>query len=365
KNSFQIISSNRAKLNEIIAENEDKKIIEVADYGLKPNRELVKDSKLVKNINAEMLDEDEDQPRKINFNKIDGYNTVIGIVPKSLDIRTLPGTLKKIANGTLEISKAVSNGSQYGLNRVQEWKNFLARPEVLEKINIPAKLYKYLHLEPGHAPAKKSGWEASFAADKDLALKQFVLKNLPYSQKDVSEESIDLVVGKIKEYVEIFHMEDSPEKTQKLDDFFKKENWFGPEDQIELDKDIAERGEDAGKAKFNSRPLETRNLYNLFTNIFVFSTFRQTSKLGLDFFREQGVPVMFQYSDYNGKSLKGREGEIRGENFWKNGYQVVKNKGVGGSAITHSELRHVFRLIDKSAQDGTTFNVKFAEGGIH
>ncbi len=361
KNSFQIISSNRAKLNEILAESGGKKVIEVADYGLKPNRDLVKNSKLVAGINAELLDEDEEAPRKINFNKIDGYNTVVGIVPGALDARNLPATLQKIAGGKLVIDDKIKPRSQYGLQRVKDWRSFLARPENVKKLNIPAKLYGYLHLDPGLVTEKQTGWKAAFSADKDRALKQFILKNLPYSFRNVSEESVDLVAQKIKEYVEIFHMEDSPEKTRKLDEFFKKENWFGPEDQALLNERIEEYGEEDGREMFEGNPLESRQLYGLFTNVFVVSTFRQASKLGLDFFLEQGVPVMFQYADYNGKSLKGREDEFRKENYWTQGCDAVKDKGVGGSAITHSELRRVFRLLERPG--GKELNVKFAEGG--
>lgn len=366
KNSFAIISNTRAKLNEVVKENPNKKVIEVADYGLASNRNIVKDSRLVDYFNVN-LDDLEDNPQKINFNKIDGYNTLIGILPETLMPTKLPATLKKIANKSLSIDPRVKEKSNYGLKRVQEWKNFLARPENLAKINIPEKLYKYLHLDKGFDTGKQTGWEAEFRANKDNALKAFVMKNTPYSNRDASEETIDLVAGKIKEYVEIFHMDDSPEKEAKFKEFFDEKNWMGPYEEAKLNEYIDDYGEEDGRELFKSNMDDIMNhrTFLMFVNIFTTSTFRQTSKLGLDFFKEQGVPVLFQFSDYSGKSLKGREDEIRNNPFWKQGYTTAFNKGIG-SAITHSEMRHAFRLLEQNdATNGRKANIKFVEGGIH
>ena len=71
--------------------------------------------------------------------------------------------------------------------------------------------------------------------------------------------------------------------------------------------------------------------------------FRQTSKLGLEFFRQRGVPILFQWSDYQCRSLLNGSGdrEIH-DKWWHNGYGG-NTRGKQGS-ITYSEMRHVGRL---------------------
>ena len=78
----------------------------------------------------------------------------------------------------------------------------------------------------------------------------------------------------------------------------------------------------------------------------MYSTFRQTSKLGIDFFLENNVPVLFQHAAHrhNDLSEKNRMQKIITENFWKEGQL---DKDTGGSLITHSELRHANHLLEK------------------
>ena len=47
-----------------------------------------------------------------------------------------------------------------------------------------------------------------------------------------------------------------------------------------------------------------------FNNIISNATFRQTSKLGLDFFHEMKHPVMLQYADHHGTDLKSKNGAV-------------------------------------------------------
>ena len=84
----------------------------------------------------------------------------------------------------------------------------------------------------------------------------------------------------------------------------------------------------------------------MLNNVFVYATFRQTSKLGLEFFQEQNKPVMFQFADYNGNSLEGRFVDIKNEikNRKDENGNITINQGKLGSAITHSEMRHAARM---------------------
>ena len=90
---------------------------------------------------------------------------------------------------------------------------------------------------------------------------------------------------------------------------------------------------------------------NIFDNVLVYATFRQTSKLGLSFFKEEKVPVMFQYADYNGSSLRNNfQKKVDAEDQWKGDNLDIK---AGGSAITYSEMRHIERMQRQETQQNS------------
>ncbi len=63
---------------------------------------------------------------------------------------------------------------------------------------------------------------------------------------------------------------------------------------------------------------------------------RQTSKLGLDFFKARGETVVFDWTTFDGK--KTDEASF-GDRWWKDGETDVADHS--GAAITHSEMRHL------------------------
>lgn len=70
--------------------------------------------------------------------------------------------------------------------------------------------------------------------------------------------------------------------------------------------------------------------------------FRQTSKMGLEFFKEQGIPVLFQYADNTGKSMEGRFcAEVKGEASKRSLDDIRRS---GGSPITYSEMRRAAKI---------------------
>lgn len=69
--------------------------------------------------------------------------------------------------------------------------------------------------------------------------------------------------------------------------------------------------------------------------------FRQTSKLGLEFFKQEGTPVMFQWSNHEGVSLENSEKTIT-NTWWKDDRDSVHNHY--GATITFSEMRHVMKM---------------------
>ena len=197
----------QAKVNEVLKQSETKEYkmisgthqkllgllrsgggaaIEVADYGFESNRTIISDSGLIQAMNSKL----EETGQMIKFNRIDDYNTIVGIDPGTVDPRNLPEMLKSIADGTLQTKIKKQFAGNFDRNDVRQWKEFLAKPENFAKIDILGKLHRYMHLPEGHQASKQTGWEASFARDRNAAMRSFVLKNLPYDAKDISTDTV-------------------------------------------------------------------------------------------------------------------------------------------------------------------------------
>lgn len=58
----------------------------------------------------------------------------------------------------------------------------------------------------------------------------------------------------------------------------------------------------------------------MLSNVLMLSEFRQTSKLGLEFFRSQNISVVFQNADCKGRTFLGRIDTVLKANSWKKGY---------------------------------------------
>lgn len=313
-NEYAMVRNANTQLKNIISNSGGKKDIEVANYGLKNNRIALVRSGI--NVDAAQKNKNVD---RVSFNTIDTYNAMIGIKGANLTSDKYEKTMNAIVSG-IKIKDADDDG--YDKAQVKKWNEFLARPDNMAKINIPKKLYNYMHQDPNAVDGntKTTGWKAAFRKNPDEALKQFVLKNIPYGHGRLSDDETQFLAGKLKEFVEIFNSEGTPEERHNsLKSFYKSGNWKLP-----------------GSEK------TPHDLRELFENVLVYSTFRQTSKLGINFFREQKVPVMFQFSDNKGNSLEGEgNAKIIGESFWKNS----ESSDHGGSSITNSELRHINRIL--------------------
>lgn len=348
---YKMISGTHQKLIGLLKSN-DNATIEVADYGFESNRTIISDSGLIQTMNDKL----KETGQMIKFNRIDDYNSFIGINPDSVDPRDFPEMLKSIAGGTLQTKIPQNYAGNFNKQDVQEWKEFLVKPENLAKIDILGKLYRYMHLPEGHQASKGTGWEASFARDKIAAMRSFVLKNLTYDARDISTATIDLLAAKLTEYVEICAIKDGDERNRKLGDFFAKAKWLTPDEQEKFDELVRQRGKGTAEEVVERKTLDERKLFTLFRNVIGVAFFRETSKIGLDFFRSKGTPVMFQFSDYSGKSYVGRENELFQPEGWRDGENAPGFRENGGSFITNSEMRHALRM-------GENTNVHFVGGG--
>jgi len=321
-NEYALIKNSNTQLKNIISNSGGKKDIEVASYGMKNNRIMLMSSGI--NVDAANKNRNVDS---ISFNTIDTYNGMIGINTETLRPRNYEATMKAIASGNMKIHD--SEYDSYDKGQVKKWNEFLARPENMDKINIPKKLFSYMHQDPNAVDGneKTTGWKAAFKRNPQEALKQFVLKNISYGRGKITDAEANFLAEKLNKYVEFFNNgKGTPKRRQEyMNHFFKDEKWHLPG---------SDRSPD--------------DLKNLFENVIVYSTFRQTSKLGIDFFREQKVPVMFQFSGHNARSLEGEgNAKITGENFWKNSVSGEN----GGSSITNSELRHINRILAQENLD--------------
>ncbi len=351
-----------------IAKNDksERRNLEIADYGLSSNRKLVYDQKVVQAVNNRLAAMNID--KVVNLNMIDTYNALGNIKPDSLRLNNYADTMNKIAKG-LEVNEKLFNSPNQPISREQldSYFKFLSKPENLEKINIPKKLYNYMHQdEPLKAGDKQTGWKAEFKRDPDKALRNFVIKNTNYAFKGNSKQLVDLSLPFIKQYLEVMMIKDQNKRDEKLREYAEADRWL-----TKKEKKVRQEKIDAIAKKYKATPQQAKiayekqhslredsKLYRFVDAVICYATFRQTSKLGLEFFRQQKVPVLFQYADYYHKDLEG-EGiqKIKEDKFWKDG-NLDENDS--GSAITHSELRKAERM---KAEHGEDFDLKFAHGG--
>ena len=341
---FKIVSNSKAYLANVIRNSQVTGRLEVADYGISRNRKMLENASLIAALNEKYA---ASTGKTLFFNKIDDYNSISGINPESFSPMNFAGTLEKIRTNSLGQNPNVSMNN-FDMEKIAAWKAFLARPENVAKIDIPGKLHRYMNLPQGHHAAKETGWEATFAnaANKEDALAQFVLKNLPKSAKDISPEDFKDLCSRVKQFADLSAMEAGPEKDEAMKDFFKRENWLGKKEMDKLQEIREEYADtpDEDRLDYWKSQTETQNTekYVLFSNIYTNAMFRQTSKMGLEFFKEQKIPILFQYADNTGKSMEGRFKSEVWKEASKNSLDDVRKSG--GSPITYSEMRRAAKI---------------------
>lgn len=358
---MRIITSNIEKFNEILAENKDKKEIIVANYGFSAPRRIVANANLVKRFNDKLAA----SGQVIKFSKIDDYNTISGIRVENMNIARYRNLMDDIRNKKLVCSyDAECLKKDHSEADIKSWQEFLARPENAAKIDIPAKLHRYLHINDQPAagsPHKTTGWEGDFRRNPQEALRHFVMKNLAYKTADTSPERIDFYCARLREYTEIYSDPDETSRNARMKEFMKYDSWITQEELEERAREYVDEEvtlEEAVSFIKSSYLSDVNQLPRFieFNNIISNATFRQTSKLGLDFFHEMKHPVMLQYADHQGIDLKSKNGAVFQEDYWKRSELVP---GTNGSPITHSEIRHA-KKIQVAEQDN--FSIHLSRG---
>jgi hypothetical protein len=353
--SMQVAHNNSAMLKSMVEQHPGQQVLEVANYGFSPARNIVKDSNVVKQFS-------EASGVQINLNKIDNYNECLGIIPLKLQPTMLPGLIDKVRAGSLQVDTSLSMGGKLDPERVGKWKDFLQQNA--DRVDTPKRLYQLLTSpKTAEQTGKTTGWDAEFAKNPDKALEQFIVKNLQHSDfAKMNESDMKFLAEKLKDYVALYNMPDPAQRDAAIQKYFSDpNNWANPNDPDEMDRlhgtgdyvvDPEGLDEDEIAASYEmQRDVANFKAYALLLQVLMGSVFRQTSKLGLEFFRSQNVPVMFQNADYNGKSLQGRMDAVLKENTWKKGY--IQGKA-SNSPITHSEMRHIERLKKQDANSEWT-----------
>lgn len=381
---YQIVRNTYDKLLAIANAHQGRGEIEVGNYGHSEPRNLVEKLAVVEAVNRTLAK----SGKSIRLNKIDTYNTELGITTDTLMPDKYGALMKNIASGSLTANEDMLDDERYTVERedLEAWRTYISDPRIAAKIDIPRKLFAYLNqpAEGGGDDAGLVGWKKDFKMNPDQALRNFVVKNMPASAMrngEATPENIDFLCGKIREYVAIYNMEDGPAKDARMADFLRFDNWpcTGADE-----KNIKSMAKPfiTDKAKKTNRPpdeawrhfkkeiranflqqkpreaLKCLAAYRLFANIIMYATFRQTSKIGLDFFKSQGKPVLFHSSHRDYKDF-GDTGWILKENHWKTG---DLDPTYGGSEITHSEVRHATKLVTRYGNGADGANLWFVNG---
>ena len=277
------------------------------------------------------------ESHNIKHTMIDEYNDGIGFTPQTLVLSRFRGRLGEIRDGTCRLRKVSSGIPQ---EKIEAWMHFLQRPENLKKIDILGRLDEYVAI--GHKPSKAdrnlTGWKGEFARrGSKLALEVFVRKNLPgdYLKTPLGNGTY-------------FHITDAhvPVLAGALNYLISQ--FKGMEDDAHINGCIVQAAEDAGVKITDS---EMHALSDALDGVIAGAFFRQTSKLGLEFFRETKTPVMFYWTNHQGHSMPDDNRAITSK-WWKYPGDSIQNHY--GASITFSEMRHVQKMLS-AEQDGKPF----------
>ena len=363
---YKLVRNNYDKLMAIAQSSGTKTRVEVADYGFRDNRDIVKNQGVVEAVNRKL--EQQGSDKTIVLNKIDTYNTLSQITVQSLSMRNYAQTMDLLHNKGLKFDKNLYEQLRHTVDdqHLKEYFKFICDPKNVEKIDIPKKIWSYMHQNAEPDPSgKQTGWKADFRRNPEQALRNFVIKNMSRNSNR-SDEFIGKVTQRFKEFLEISNIQDPAERKSRMGEFLKPEKWLTEKQINDYKQKVMDYADDHDLSyeqaleRYGKKHdiLYGSSLFVSMQNVLTVSTFRQTSKLGLDFFHKQKVPVLFQYADYSQKDLTG-EGmqRIKNESHWKEG-RIDEN--TVGSPITHSEMRYAQR---KQQELGDEFNVKRAHGG--
>ena len=250
---------------------------------------------------------------------VDAMNTAMGIVPHSFNARRLADTLTQIRDGNLAYT-TIPSGELKGQDDpalCQEWKLFLSRPANVERLDIFGKMHSFLaEARSDKDIPELSSW-ARLVREKgeQAAVEAFIKKNLPmdftqpifaqYMPQDYVRTVAKAVLG-----------------------------YLGNHERTDAT---------AVQEVYTQLQQQDRVLADVFDAFTITACFRQTSKMGLEFFAEQRVPVVFAWSTYRGVGMTNQDMPST-DKWWRLDGPVPQGKF---EPITHSEMRYVQRMEER------------------
>ena len=290
---------------------------EIALYGFTPVRQGV----------AGKLEE-----KNVNFTTIDAYNKYCSIEWGDVTLEKLPDLLNNIKSGTLQI-KDVPDCS-ISKDKLNAWAAFLKSN--VGKLDVFAKIRAYVNAANHPRQYKKStGWVGEAARNGIIkTMDALVRKNLPGDEKTICFGRHDINAMDIRALGTL------------LAEIAVRGGVISDKDQEDiLYTALCHAGYKDGEITLNLMKELSRLSGTILRNMF----FRQTSKLGLDFFSQRGVPVMFQWTNHQGVSLEGSDKTIK-NTWWKDPADSIHNHY--GATITFSEMRHVAKMQQRALMNG-------------
>ena len=302
------IKTTRSKTDAVLAKRfgADAGSREIVLYGFSDVRDMVVDKLAQHNV---------------NFTSIDYYNAQFGIKPDTLSFDSLPGIIDGINNGTLKLIG--NDDSIVSREKLERWGEFMHNNA--GKLDIFSRIRQYKTAAENPKRFKnETGWVGEAARKGiDRMMESLVRKNIPGDEHRIYG-SYKLTNKDITAISYFF------QKMAELDGKASKED----REKLMLDG-LAYAGYSEVELDFRDGLLRLATI--VMRNMF----FRQTSKLGLEFCKQEGTPVMFQWSNHEGVSLEGSDKTIK-NTWWKNDRDSVHNHY--GATITFSEMRHVMRM---------------------
>ena len=272
------------------------------------------------------------QKHNISYAMIDDYNRGIGIRPEGLSLKGIGERIRHIREGNLPVIPT-ENGIK-DPEKLKAWAQFLARPENLRKIDIMGRLKEYLAVagKPSKGDKQMTGWKGEFARlGADKAMQAFIRKNLPggnLSFEVDDEEGEQVQVPVTDRHIKML--------SDALIHLVKQD----PPD-LSIPSVNAAFEEAARKAGIEVGHQELSEFSIMLDAVAASAFFRQTSKLGLEFFKERRTPVMFYWTNHQGQTI-GEGNRALTNKWWKNPSESVHKHY--GASITYSEMRHVLKM---------------------
>ncbi len=286
--------------------------------------------------NAQGLEEN----HNVTYAMIDEYNTGIGVAPNSLGLVKIGKRLESIKNGTCKIDPPQDG---YTPEKLTQWMKFLQRPENFKKINIMGRLREYVGIanHPTRADKKATGWRGEFARNGlEKAMVAFVRKNLPGDGLKLDMDPMGHNVLEVNDDI-VSLLADT------LSLIVTKGNENLTEEQVK--EFLREAAADCGMKLEEPHEYALQEALDLIVST---AFFRQTSKLGLEFFKETKTPVLFYWTNYKGQTVPENNRALSNK-WWKNPAESI-NKHYGAS-ITFSEMRHVQKMLHVKPKEETLF----------